>query len=125
MGMDDDCRHAYIGNDSQLDQGCPMQSNESSSRGVHEEKPYLLGPERRCGVSDLELAAAMLAHAVSYLIGEQLVGRRFPPQANREAVQILCQAAEAVESIERREPARRLIAAWIRKTHREPRLPQS
>ena len=86
-----------------------------SSTTYPRRQPYLLGPERRCGISDMELAAAMLSHAVAYLIEEQRAGRRLPLQANREAIRLLCQAGDAVACGERREPARQLIAAWLSK----------
>lgn len=94
----------------------PEASRSAKNRGFG---PYLLGPERRCGISDIELAAAMLSHAVAYLINEQLAGRRSPIQANRDAIQILCQAGEALALTERREPGRRFIAEWISKSRRK------
>lgn len=72
----------------------------------------------------MEFAAAILSRAVAYLIDEQLAGRGFPLKANREAIQILCQAGEAIAHTERREPERRLIAAWLRKTRRNPEISQ-
>ena len=79
----------------------PDASSSANSRGW---RPHLLGPERRCGISNTQSAAAILSHAVAYLIDEQLAGRRFPLKANREAIQILCQAGEAIAHTERREP---------------------
>jgi len=70
----------------------------------------------------MELAAAMLSHAVAYLLNEQLAGGRSPVQANREAIQILCQAGDMITRTERREPERRLVAAWLRKARRNPKI---
>lgn len=99
----------------------PSASSSTDSRGW---RPYLLGPERRCGISDAVLAATMLSHAVAYLLNEQLAGGRSPVQANREAIQILCQAGDAIARTERREPERRLVAAWLRKVRRNPEISQ-
>ena len=95
----------------------PSASSSTDSRGW---RPHLLGPERRCGISDTVLAATMLSHAIDYLLNEQLAGRRSHIQANREAIQILCQAGDAITRTERREPERRLVAAWLRKARRNP-----
>lgn len=75
--------------------------------------PYLIGPERRCGISDMELAAAILSDALSYLSENQLAGRYLSLEANREAIRLLCQAAQEIYHSERRAPARRSIAAWL------------
>lgn len=88
----------------------------SSSSAPKGRKLHLLGPERRCGISDQELASQMLSHAVSYLVEDQLAGRCLLTQANREAIHILCRAGTALASDERRESERPFIAAWIGKT---------
>jgi len=78
-------------------------------------RPLLpFGRERRRGASDLERASEMLSHAVQYLLSEQIKGRRRTVKANREAVALLCAAAQELAQEERRKPARRSIAAWLR-----------
>lgn len=76
--------------------------------------PAPAASERRRRRSDLESASKLLSHAVEYLIAEQLMGRRSPVQANREAVAILCEAGRMIAQQERRKPARSSIAAWLR-----------
>ena len=71
--------------------------------------------ERRRGVSEYERAGQMLAHAVDYLVSEQLEGRSTSVLANRKAIALLCDAGRTLEQMERREPARSLIAGWLRK----------
>lgn len=63
-------------------------------------------PDRRQGVSDLERACQMLAHAVQYLTSEQRAGRCTSVRSNRQAVALLCDSAAELEQFERREPAR-------------------
>ncbi len=62
-----------------------------------------------------------MAHAVDYLVTEQLQGRVTHVPANRAAIAILCEAGRALEAVERREPARGLIAGWIRRAGRNRR----
>ena len=70
--------------------------------------------DQRYGVSDLEQASETLAHAVGYLVAEQLAGRRPSLVANRHAIAILSVAGRQLQHIERRRPAKRSIAAWLR-----------
>ena len=79
------------------------------------EGQYLIGPERRCGISDMELAAIMLSHAISYLVENQRAHRHPSLQASREAIQFLCQGAKEIHRSERRAPARHSIEAWLSK----------
>ena len=70
--------------------------------------------EQRRGLSELERASATLASAVEYLVSEQLAGRRHPLSANRDAIAILAGAGRDLLSVERRQPAKQSIAAWLR-----------
>ena len=47
-----------------------------------------------------------MAHAVDYLVTEQLAGRRVPVKANREAIDLLADAFVQLAKTERREPER-------------------
>ncbi len=71
-------------------------------------------PEQRSGISALEQASHTLAHAVEYLVTEQLAGRRPSLPANRQAIAILAVAGQHLHETERRRPAKRAIAAWLR-----------
>ena len=71
-------------------------------------------PDGREGPSELEIASRLLAHAVNHLVSEQLAGQRSPLAANREAIAILCEAGRNLALVERREPARIVIASWLR-----------
>jgi hypothetical protein len=88
--------------------------NPSQAVRFHANASYLVIKNNRQSQSDLERAAEILAHAVQYLVDEQLLGRRDPVQANRQAVAILCQAGRELEQNERRAPARRSVATWLR-----------
>ena len=70
-------------------------------------------PERRQGVSDLEFASVALSHAVRYLISEQRAGRCINVRGSRQAVTILCECAESLIEVERREPAREALTEWL------------
>lgn len=83
-------------------------------------------PDRRHGLSDLELAFSTLSRAVEYLLTEQLAGRRPDLRSNREAVAILCDLSRPLLSAEKRIDHRGKVAAWLRKRdlvryHREDR----
>ena len=74
--------------------------------------------DRRRGISELSSAALTVAHAVDYLVTEQLAGRRLPVQANREAVDLLADAFVQLANTERREPERQSLLSrlpWFRK----------
>ncbi len=85
-----------------------------SANPLATEAPLFLGNDRRRGVSELETASQILAHAVNYLVSEQLAGTRSPVESNREAIALLCAAGRELALEERRRPARRSIAAWLR-----------
>jgi hypothetical protein len=76
--------------------------------------PVWDGPERRQGMSTLELGSIMLSHAIQYLVSEQFAGRRPSVQANREAIAILSRTRLGLGLMERREPARSKIYAQLR-----------
>ena len=71
-------------------------------------------PDDRTGASELEVASRILSHAVNHLVSQQLAGQRPCLSANRDAIAILCSAGRDLAVIERRDPARRAIAAWLR-----------
>ena len=70
--------------------------------------------DERQGPSELEIASRILSHAVNYLVTEQLAGQRASLPANREAIAILCNAGRGLALAERRDPARRALASWLR-----------
>jgi len=94
--------------------GSSMKVVIADDRPTRQPPLLAFGPERRRGSSDLERASETLAHAVQYLLLQQIEGRRKTIRANREAVAILCAAAQELAHEERRKPARRSIAAWLR-----------
>jgi len=69
--------------------------------------------DRRLGVSDLESASLLLSHAVLYLSSEQRAGRCTSVRGNRMAITILCDCAEALAALERRESARVALDSWL------------
>lgn len=92
----------------------PATPSSPSAAGEHSGSAVDVLPERRRQTSDLELASQKLAHAVNYLVLEQLEGRRHSIPANREAIALLCHAGRTLEKVERRGSARASIAAWLR-----------
>lgn len=69
---------------------------------------------RRPGISRLEAASKTLSHAVNYLVTEQLAGHCLSARDNRDAVALLCAAGRDLARHERRAPAQRATAAWLR-----------
>jgi hypothetical protein len=70
--------------------------------------------DRRRGTSDPELASMTLMHAVRYLVAEQRAGNCTSVRANRQAVNILCDSANEIVEVERREPTRNKLRSWLR-----------
>lgn len=69
--------------------------------------------ERRRGESEWNFATATVAHAINYLLTEQLAGRRHPLAANREAVTLLCRVFEELAATERRAPERKSLLSRL------------
>lgn len=69
--------------------------------------------DRRRGKSELNFAAETVAHAINYLVMEQIAGRRVPVQVNREAISLLCRAFEQLAATERRAPERKSLLSRL------------
>ena len=88
----------------------PARTHSSHAQSGQKECRY----DRRAGVSDAEAASNLLLRATSYLLNEQLAGTRQPVLANREAINILCEAGRKIAQNERRQPLRRSILSKLR-----------
>lgn len=69
--------------------------------------------ERRQGFSKPERALRTLHHAVAHLIDERDSNHQLSVEANREAIALLCQAAQEVTRKDRRDATRRYAISWI------------
>ncbi len=82
-----------------------------STPAADEETSVIL--DRRKGVSDLERASRLLIRAIQYLTYEQRNGKVTSVPANRKAIAVLCGSLEQIAHVERREPAKSSLRAWL------------
>ncbi len=69
--------------------------------------------ERRGGISESELALRTLHRAVAHLIDERDGNQQLLVEANRQAIALLCKAAQEVTRKDRRDATRRYAISWI------------
>lgn len=69
--------------------------------------------ERRQGMSAPEHALRTLHHAVAHLISERDNNQQLSLGANRQAIALLCKAAQELTRKDRRDTTRRYAISWI------------